>query len=101
LDEILNWLRPQHNGLRTYKAFQQKALQLARTDREHSAAFFLLASLVGRFIDHYDEEPLPAGVADQAFKQLVGLVEKTAQSLKSSAADQLRILNEIATTELD
>jgi hypothetical protein len=100
LDELLNWLKPQHNGLTTYRTFQQKALQLVQSDRAHAAAYQLLASLVARFIDHYEEHPLPADVADGALNRLIRLVEQAAKSHKGSAADQLGVLNEIAATEL-
>jgi hypothetical protein len=100
LDELLAWLKPQPNGLRTHKAFQQKALQLAAQDRAHAALYQLLASLVGHFIEHYEEHPLPADVADGALSRLIGMVEKAATSLKGSPADQLKVLNEIAAAEL-
>ncbi len=100
MDELLTWLKPQHNGLSTYKAFQQKVAQLAASDRAHAALYQLLASLTGRFIEHYEEQPLPADVADGALNRLIGLVDKAAKSLKASPAEQLSILNEIAATEL-
>ncbi len=100
LDELLTWLKPQPNGLRTYKAFQQKVLELAASERAHAAFYQLLATLVGRFIEHYEEYPLPADVADGALSRLIGLVEKSAKSLKGPPADQLSVLNEIAATEL-
>ncbi len=100
MDELLNWLKPQHNGLKTYRTFHQKALQLAASDRAHAASYQLLASMVGRFIDHYEERPLSADVADGALTRLIGLVEKAATSQKGSPADQLVVLNEIAACEL-
>jgi hypothetical protein len=100
LDELLTWLKPQHNGLRTYKAFQQKVLQLATADRAHLAFYHILATLVGRFIESYEEHPLPVAVADEAFKRLIAVVEEAATSVKGSAEDQLKALNDIAATEL-
>jgi hypothetical protein len=100
LDELQSWLTQQHSGLRTYKDFQQKAYALIAKDRDHAALYYLLASLVGRFVDAYDEEPLPVGVADKAFDQLLDLVKRGAQSLKASPADQLKLLNDIAAAEL-
>ena len=100
MDELLTWLKPQPNGLRTYKAFQQKLLALAGEDRAHAALYQLLAAQAGHFIEHYEERPLPADVADSALHRLTALVEKASASLKGSAADQLAVLNEIAATEL-
>ncbi len=100
MDSLLTWLKPQHSGLRTYKAFQQKVLQLAATDRRHLALYHMLATLVGRFIETYEEQPLPVDVADEALKRLIALVEKAAKSLTGSAADQLEVLNLIAAADL-
>ena len=100
LENLLTWLKPQHNGLRTYKAFQQKVLQLGATDRNHLALYNILATLVGRFIESYEEHPLPVDVADEAFNRLIGVVEKATKSRKGSPSDQLKALNEIAATDL-
>ena len=100
MDELLAWLKPQHNGLRTYKAFHEKVLQSATADRSHLALYQLLATLVGRFIEAYEEQPLPVAVADQAFNRLIAVVEKAATSIKGSPADQLKALNDIAAAEL-
>lgn len=100
MDELLTWLKPQPNGLRTYKAFQQKVLALGSSDRAHAALYQILASLVGHFIELYEERPLPADVADGARNRLITLVEKATVSMKGSPADQLNVLNEIAATEL-
>jgi hypothetical protein len=100
LDELLAWLKPQNTGVRTYKAFQQKVMQLGATDRNHLALYHILAMLAARFIEAYEEHPLPVDVADQAFKRLIGVVEKAAKSRKGSPAEQLTVLNEIAATDL-
>lgn len=100
MNELLNWLKPQHSGLRTYKDFLQKVLQLAASDREHLALYSMLATLVGRFIESYEESPLPVDVADEALKRLTVLVEKATNSLNGAPADQLKTLNEIAAAEL-
>jgi hypothetical protein len=100
LDELLAWLRPQNTGLRTYKDFQQKVLQLGATDRNHLALYHILAMLASRFIESYEENPLPVDVADEAFKRLIGAVEKAARARKGSPSEQLTALNEIAATDL-
>lgn len=100
MDELLNWVAQQHSGLRTYRGFQQKVLQLAAEDSSHAAMFYLLGSIVSRFIDSYEEDPLPVAVADQAFKRLSELVKKSAQAMNAPAADQIKVLNEIARTDL-
>jgi hypothetical protein len=100
LDELVNWLTTQHNGLRTYRAFEQKVLQLAENDPQHLVVFFLLAAHVRTFVDAFDEEPLPSDIADQAFKRLVELAKMAGKAMAQSAADQLKALNEIAAAKL-
>jgi hypothetical protein len=100
LNDLLTWLKPQHSGLRTYKDFLQKVLQLAASDRDHRALYSMLATLVGHFIENYEEHPLPVDVAEEAHKRLTTLVEKAVASFNGSPADQLKVLNEIAATEL-
>lgn len=99
MEELGNWLSQQHNGLQTYKAFQQRVSLLLTQDRDHAALFYLLASIVGRFIDTYEEHPLPVDVADEAFKKLRDLVQRAAQTMKGPAAGQIKLLNEIASGE--
>lgn len=100
MDELLTWLKAQHNGLRTYKDFQQRVLNLAGSDREHVALYQILGLLVGRFIDSYEEHPLTGDVADQAFDRLIEIAGKAAASLRAAPADQLAILNAIAAADL-
>lgn len=100
MDELLTWLKSQHNGLRTYKDFQQRVLHLATTDREHVALYQILGLLVGRFIDAYEEHPLTGDVADQAFDHLIAFTERATASLRAPAAEQLATLNAIAAADL-
>ncbi|MBI3435844.1 MAG: hypothetical protein HY056_12320 [Proteobacteria bacterium] len=100
MDDLIAWLTTQHNGLRTYAAFQQRILRLAAENPRHSALFSLLASLVGRFMETYDEQPLPSDVADDAFKRLIALVRQAAETMRLSETDQLRFLNKLAVAEL-
>jgi hypothetical protein len=100
LDDLAKWLSHQHNGLQTFRAFQQKALQLVSEDRDHSALLFVLAALVGRFVEYYDEHPLPVDTADEAFKRLNGLMRSATNVVGRPAAEQLAALNEIARTDL-
>jgi hypothetical protein len=100
LDELLEWLRSQHKGLRTYKSFQQKVLEAGGKKRGEYALYYLLSSLVGRFVDTYDDRPLMLDVTDEAFRRLVELVERAGKFEKLSAKDQVGFLNELASTEL-
>jgi hypothetical protein len=100
LGELHRWLLSQHPGLRTYKSFQQKALELASSDDEHRALYRLLASMVGRYIDSFDEEPLPVDVASRAYQRLVSVVDDAELSMAAPASQQVQTLNKVAATEL-
>ncbi|WP_315833706.1 hypothetical protein [Bradyrhizobium prioriisuperbiae] len=100
MGELHNWLVSQHPGLRTYKSFQHKALELASSDAEHGALYRLLASMVGRYIESFDEEPLPVDVAKQAYQRLLSIVDDAEKSTTAPALEQVKTLNRVAATEL-
>jgi hypothetical protein len=100
LSELHQWLLGQHPGLRTYRSFQQRALELASSDAEHRALYRLLASIAGRYIESFDEEPLPVDVAKQAYQRLLNVVNVAEQSIDASACQQVQTLNSVAATEL-
>ncbi len=101
MDELAQWLKSQHKGLRTYRMFQQKVLELGAKRRDQYALYFLLAMLVGRFVDVYEEKPLTLDVTDEAHRRLVTLSDKAAQFDRMSDAERLTLLNEIAVSELN
>jgi len=98
--ELHDWLVGQHPGLRTYTSLQHKALQLASSDAEHGALYRLLAGLAGRYIESFDEEPLPVDVAQQAYQRLLATVGDAERSLSASPSEQVKALNRLAATEL-
>jgi hypothetical protein len=100
LKDLYAWLSTQHNGLKTYNAFQSKVLQLAREQQESAALLHLLANLAERFVSSYDEAPLPVEVADRAFAKLKQLVQEGTEWNRKSDAEKIALLNEIAHTEL-
>lgn len=100
MGELHDWLARQHPGLRTYKVFLQKALQLAGAEPEHRACYRMLAALAESYIDSFDEEPLPVDVAQQAFERLLGAVGDAERSIQASPADQIATLNKLAAATL-
>jgi hypothetical protein len=100
MTELHTWLSVQHPGLRTYKAFRQKTMQLARSDAEHRALYKLLSSIVDPYIDSYDEEPLPADLAETVFGRLLAIVRDAENSIVLAPMDQVKALNKIAAVEL-
>ena len=100
MEELAQWLKTQHKGLRTYKTFQRKVLDIGAKNRSQYALYYLLAALVDRFVDIYDEKPLTLDITEEAHKRLVTITEKAVQFDKSPAAQQIALLNEIAALDL-
>lgn len=100
MEELANWLKSQHKGLRTYKTFQRRALELGTINKPQAALYYLLAMLVDRFVETYDEVPLTLDVTDEAHKRLATITDKAADYAKMSPEQQLALLNEIAVAEL-
>lgn len=100
MGELTTWLSGQHSGLRTYKAFRNKTLQLSASDGEHRALYALLAAMAGRYIESFDEEPLPVETADRAYKKLLNIVSEAEGSTSAPPSQQIQVLNRVASTEL-
>src|SRR5580658_630871 len=98
--ELHSWLSHQHSSLRTYVAFQQMTNELARTDAEHRAVYKLLSSIIDPFIASFDEEPLPAGVAETTFQRLLNVVRDADHAISLAPDQQIDALNRIAAVEL-
>jgi hypothetical protein len=100
VEELVRWLKSQHKGLRTYKTFHQELLSAGAKHRDQYALYYLLAMLVGRFVDAYEDLPLTSDVADNAHKQLTAFSEKAENFAALSATEKLEFLNEIAAADL-
>ena len=100
MEELAQWLKSQHKGLRTYKTYQQKVLEIGSKNRRQYALFYLLAMLAGRFVDGYEENPLTLDVADEAHRRLVAFTDKAARFDAMAPQDRIALLNEIAASEL-
>jgi hypothetical protein len=98
--ELHSWLSHQHPGLKTYIALQQKTNALARSDAEHRAIYKLLSSIVDPFIESFDEEPLPADVAEATFDRLLDVVRDAEDAITLAPDQQIDALNKIAAVEL-
>jgi hypothetical protein len=83
MNELFNWVSQQHHGLRTFKTFQQKLESLGRDEPEQRGLFRLLSNLVGGYIEAFDEEPLPAEVADHVHRRLLELLASLDQRANS------------------
>lgn len=100
MEELAHWLKSQHKGLRTYKTFHQKVLELGAQHKQQYALYYLLAMLVWRFVDSYEDSPLTLDITDEAHKRLVAVTERCARSDSMTADERISLLNEIAAMEL-
>jgi hypothetical protein len=98
--ELHGWLSHQHSGLKTYVALQQMTNELAETDAEHRAVYRLLSSIIDPFIASFDEEPLPAGVAETTFQRLLAVVRDADNAITLAPDQQIDALNRIAAVDL-
>ncbi|WP_346771322.1 hypothetical protein [Bradyrhizobium sp. 87] len=98
MNDLYDWLSGQHHGLQTFQLFRQKLTTLAADEPNHKALYTLLSLPAARYIEAFDEEPVPISVADRAYDNLLRLVASL--NLVASAEDQLNDLNRIAATDL-
>ena len=98
--ELHSWLSDQHPGLKTYVALQQKTNELVKSDAEHRAVYKLLSSILDPFIASFDEEPLPAGVAETTFQRLLAVVRDADKAISLAPEKQIDALNKIASVDL-
>ena len=98
MNDLHPWLSQQHHGLRTFHTFQQKLATLSRDESGQQALCRLLSSLVGSYIEAFDEEPLPVAVSDRAFERLLDLVASL--DCRASAEHRLADLNRVAACDL-
>jgi hypothetical protein len=97
-NDLHAWLSQQHRGLRTFRDFQQKLDTFGRDDPEQRALCRLLSTLVGSYVEAFDEEPLPADVADRAYRRLLDLVASI--DVGAGAERRLADINRIAAFDL-
>jgi hypothetical protein len=100
LGTLSDWLAGQHPGLRTYKTFQEKALQLSVSETKYRALYRLLADIAGRYVTAYDEKPLPVEVAKQAYEKFLALVNSAEQAIDAPLERQIETLNTVAGAEI-
>jgi hypothetical protein len=67
-------------------------------DRSEGEALYALNELAGRYIETFDDEPVPAAVADRAYERLLKLVASLDPC--ASADGQLADLNRVAAVDL-
>jgi hypothetical protein len=98
MNDLYDWLSRQHHGLQTFQLFRQRLTTLAFDEPNHKALYTLLSLLAARYIEAFDEEPVPISVADRAYGNLLRLVASL--NLTAPAEGKLNDLNRIAATDL-
>ncbi|WFU24135.1 hypothetical protein QA649_40095 [Bradyrhizobium sp. CB1717] len=98
MNDLHAWLSEQHHGLRTFRTFQQKLETLGRDDPAQRGLCRLLSSLVGSYVEAYDEAPLPVEVADSAYQRLLALVASI--DLHADADRRIADINRVAESQL-
>jgi hypothetical protein len=100
VSKLCAWLKGQHPGLNTFKAFRQRALDCAADDADHRALYRLLAGLAEEHVSRYDEDPLPVELAEQIYRRLIKIVADAEGSVTAPASEQIQALNELAAQSL-
>lgn len=98
MNDLYTWLSQQHHGLRTFRAFQQKLDEVSDSDPQQRALCRLLNTVVGSYVDAFDEQPLPVAVADRAYQRLLDLTASI--DLGASADRRLADINRVAACDL-
>ena len=98
MNELHDWLSRQHHGLCTFQLFRGKAAHLGEKEPYKKALYVLLSRLADRYIEAFDEKPVPVKVADRAYQRLLTLLASLDQS--ASAEGRLAELNRVAGVDL-
>ena len=92
--ELYCWLSSQHPGLRTFKILQDKLAVFAADHPEQRAMCRLLHGIIKRYVDEFDEAPLPTATADRAYQRLLSSLAEI--DCTAEPASQLGNLNRLA-----
>ena len=98
MNEPYRWFSYQHHGLRTFETFQQKLESLSTEEPDQRGLYRMLSNLVGRYIEAFDESPLPVSVADRAYDRLLELLGSL--DLRATADRRLADINRVAASDL-
>ena len=98
MNELYDWFSRQHHGLRTFQTFRVKLADLSEREPDKKALYALLSRLAGRYVETFDEQPVPAATADLAYDRLLRLLASLNQS--ASAEQRLAELNRVAALDL-
>lgn len=98
LQELHAHMTARKPGLGSLTDFQRDCEKAVAGAPEDAGFLRLLADMAGRFIDRYDQQPLPSDVATAAHGRLLQLTARAAASERPE--EKLALFNEIARTDL-
>jgi hypothetical protein len=98
MKDLYDWFSRRHHGLRTFQLFRQKLATLSEGEPGNKALYALLSRLADRYIEAFDEQPVPAAVADRAYERLLKLLASLDRC--ASADARLADLNRVAAVDL-
>jgi hypothetical protein len=98
MNDLYDWFSRQHHGLRTFQLFRVKLADLSEREPDKTALYALLSRLAGRYVEAFDEEPVPVAIADRAYDRLLRLLASLDQS--ASVERRLAELNRVAALDL-
>jgi hypothetical protein len=98
MNDLYMWVSQQHHGLRTFKSFQQKLERLSSDEPDRRALYRLLSNLVGRYVDAFDEQPVPVELADRAHRRLLELLASL--DVRANPDRRLADINRVAAWDL-
>jgi hypothetical protein len=81
-----------------FLAFEPARNSMHAAHPQQRAACMLLSGIVGRYIEEFDEAPLPSAVADRAYSRLLDAVAELNPT--ETPAEQLTRLNRLAALRL-
>ena len=98
MNDLYTWVAGQHHGLRTFKAFQQRLDSLSNDEPDQRGLCKVLSSVVGRYVEVLDEQPVPVELADRAHHRLLELLASI--DLRANADRRLADINRVAASDL-
>ena len=98
LQALHDRMKTRKPGLGSLTEFQHDCEEALAGAPEEAGFLRLLADMAGRFIDRYDQQPLPSDVATTAHGRLLALTARAAAATRGE--EKLMLFNEIARTDL-
>lgn len=94
--EIAAQFDASESGTDSFKRLYKEAFHLAESDAVNAGSYFIIATIAQAYVRRYEDEAVPAELANRAKALLVRFNAKIVQGMNSDAATHLRLLGEVA-----